>query len=188
MTQALVRFGIAFEPRLLEQLDRLADERGCTRSELLRDLARAEVVRGAVRKRVPAVAALTLVYNHHVRELTERLTAIQHELGDRVRSAMHVHLDHDNCMEVIVMRGPSDQLRSVAERMIGTRGVIHGAIELVPESSVAMSRSHRHPRGMHEHEDGTLHEDHEKPARARGKRAGGPARGAVKRKTGAAGS
>ena len=160
MTQGLVRFGIAIEPRLLEQVDQLAQERGCTRSELLRDLARAEVVRSAVHKRVPAVAAVTLVYNHHVRELSERLTSIQHELGDRVRSAMHVHLDHENCMEVIVMRGPSDQLKSVAERMINTRGVIHGGIELVPESTVAMSRTHRHERaGMHAHRqaDGSVH-------------------------------
>jgi CopG family nickel-responsive transcriptional regulator len=152
MTQGLVRFGIAMEPRLLAQLDQLAEERGCTRSELLRDLARTEVVRSAVHKRVQAVASVTLVYNHHVRELSEKLTAIQHELGGRVRSAMHVHLDHDNCLEVIVMRGPSDQLKAAAERMVSTRGVIHGGIELVPESNVAMSSNHRHGRGAaHDH-------------------------------------
>jgi CopG family nickel-responsive transcriptional regulator len=127
-----------------------------------------------VHKRVPAVASVTLVYNHHVRELSERLTAIQHELGDKVRSAMHVHLDHENCMEVIVMRGHSDQLKAVAERMLSTRGVIHGAIEIVPESTVAMSRTHRHERsGTHTHADGTVHADHahdeepRKPARKR---------------------
>ena len=123
MAEDLVRFGVAIEPTLLAQIDALAATRGCTRSELLRDLARAVVVRSAIQNRVPAVAAVTLVYNHHVRELSERLTSIQHDLGDRVRSAMHVHLDHENCLEVIVMRGRSDELRSAADRMLATRGV-----------------------------------------------------------------
>jgi CopG family nickel-responsive transcriptional regulator len=144
MVDDLVRFGIAIEPKLLEQVDALADARGCSRSELLRDLARAEVVRAAVQKRVPAVAAITLVYNHHVRELSERLTSIQHELGDSVRSAMHVHLDHENCLEVIIMRGRSDDLQSAADRMLGTRGVTQGGIEMVLESALALSRTHRH--------------------------------------------
>ena len=144
MADDLVRFGIAIEPKLLEQVDALADARGCSRSELLRDLARAEVVRAAVQKRVPAVAAITLVYNHHVRELSERLTSIQHELGESVRSAMHVHLDHENCLEVIVMRGRSDDLQSAADRMLGTRGVTQGGIQMVPESALAQSRTHRH--------------------------------------------
>lgn len=151
MKQELVRFGVAIEPELLADLDALAKARGCTRSELLRDLARNEVARSATRKRVPAVAAVTLVYNHHVRQLSERLTDIQHELGEQVRSTMHVHLDHENCLEVIVLRGPSDQLRAASERMLGTRGVTHGGIELVAESALAASRSHRHDH-THEHD------------------------------------
>ncbi|MFT3926826.1 MAG: nickel-responsive transcriptional regulator NikR [Myxococcales bacterium] len=151
MGEGLTRFGLAIEPELLEQLDALAEARGCTRSELLRDLARAEVARASSQKRVPAVAAVTLVYNHHVRELSERLTSIQHDLGDKVRSAMHVHLDHDNCMEVIVLRGPSDELKHAADRMLGTRGVTHGGIEMVDESALASSRSHRHAHGEHAH-------------------------------------
>jgi CopG family nickel-responsive transcriptional regulator len=161
MGEDLVRFGVAIEPKLLAQIDALAAARGCTRSELLRDLARAEVVRSAVQKRVPAVAAVTLVYNHHVRELSERLTSIQHDLGDRVRSAMHVHLDHDNCLEVIVMRGRSDELKSAADRMLGTRGVTQGGIEMVPESALAMSRSHRHARAAASVEP--PHDDHPHP-------------------------
>jgi hypothetical protein len=85
--------GVAMEAELLAELDALALARGCTRSELLRDLARTEVARSTSRERVPAVAAVTLVYNHHVRLLSERLTSIQHELGESVRSTMHVHLD-----------------------------------------------------------------------------------------------
>lgn len=137
------------EPELLEQLDALASSRGCTRSELLRDLARSELSQVASQERVPAVAAVTLVYNHHVRMLSEHLTEIQHSLGEAVRSTMHVHLDHDNCMEVIVLRGRSDKLQQAAARMLATRGVTHGGVEMVAESALAESRSHRHPRARH---------------------------------------
>lgn len=150
MKSDLVRFGVAMEPELLAEFDVLATARGTTRSELLRDLARRELARAATQARVPAVAAVTLVYNHHVRLLSERLTAIQHALGDAVRSTMHVHLDHDNCLEVIVMRGRSDELRAAAEHMLGTRGVTHGGLEMVTERALAASRSHR-LRDAHEH-------------------------------------
>ena len=81
------------------------NERGVTRSELLRDLVRGEVVRAQVQRGVPAFAALTLVYDHHVRDLSEKLTELQHQLGDDVRAALHVHLSHDLCLEVVVMHG-----------------------------------------------------------------------------------
>jgi CopG family nickel-responsive transcriptional regulator len=163
MKSDLVRFGVAMEAELLAEFDVLAETRGTTRSELLRDLARREVARAASQARVPAVAAVTLVYNHHVRLLSERLTAIQHELGDAVRSTMHVHLDHDNCLEVIVMRGRSDHLRSAAEHMLGTRGVTHGGLEMVTERALAASRSHR-LRAAHEHAHDAAHERARKKA------------------------
>src|SRR5882724_3639468 len=143
MRDNLVRFGVAMESSLIEQLDALAHERGCNRSELLRDLTRAEVSRMALGDRVPAYAAVTLVYNHHVRELSERLTSLQHDLGEQVRSTMHVHLDHEHCMELIVMRGRSDQLKQTTLRMIGTRGVIQGGAEYVSEKTLGLSGSGR---------------------------------------------
>jgi CopG family nickel-responsive transcriptional regulator len=157
MAQELVRFGVAMEPRLLEELDRVAEGRDCTRSELLRDLARAEVARVLTRKRVPAVATVTLVYDHHVRELTDRLTDIQHELGDQVRSTLHVHLDHDHCLEVIVMRGRSDEIKSAADRLIATRGVVQGDVALIAEGTLhdmgPRRREHAHPH-PHPHPQG----------------------------------
>ena len=164
MKDSLVRFGVAMESSLIEQLDALAEVRGCNRSELLRDLTRAEVSRTALDDQVPAFAAVTLVYNHHVRELSERLTALQHDLGEQVRSSMHVHLDHEHCLEVIVMRGRSDELKAITGRMIGTRGVIHGGAQYVAENSLNLGgsgrrvaqhnglepHSHRHP---HAHAD-----------------------------------
>ena len=131
MKDELVRFGIAMEGSLLAAFDEVVKGRGGSRSEAFRDLARAEIVRAQVRADGPAVGALTIVYDHHVRELTERLTDIQHELGNQVHCTTHVHLDHDRCLEVIVMHGKAGELQRVADRILATRGVIHGGLELI---------------------------------------------------------
>jgi CopG family nickel-responsive transcriptional regulator len=167
MKDNLVRFGVAMESSLIEQLDALAAIRGCNRSELLRDLTRAEVSRSALDEQVPAFAAVTLVYNHHVRELSERLTALQHDLGDQVRSSMHVHLDHEHCLEVIVMRGRSDELKAVTGRMLGTRGVIHGGAEYVAENALSLSGTGRRAH-HHEHAGGHVHAHPHAPGHAHG--------------------
>jgi CopG family nickel-responsive transcriptional regulator len=132
MKDPLVRFGVAIEASLLRDLDTLAAQRGCTRSELLRDMGRAEVGRAKVVSGVPAVGALTIVYDHHVRDLSEKLTELQHELGEDVRAALHVHLSHDLCLEVVVLRGRSDRLAAIADRVLALRGVKQGGIELIP--------------------------------------------------------
>jgi CopG family nickel-responsive transcriptional regulator len=114
----------------------------------LRDLVRAELIRSLANRRIDAFASVTIVYNHHVRELSERITKMQHELGDEVRSTMHVHLDAERCLEVIVMRGRADRLQSAAETLFATRGVLQGSIEVVP------LRSGENAKGSHRHEDG----------------------------------
>ncbi len=131
MKQPLSRFGVAIETPLLTELDALVRDRGCTRSELLRDLARAEIVKSKVRSGLKVVATLTIVYDHHVRDLTEKLTELQHELGDQVHSTLHVHLSHDACLEVIVMRGLSNVLQTTADRILATRGVKHGGLHII---------------------------------------------------------
>jgi len=131
MKDRLVRFGVALEESLLRDLDAVVRERGCTRSELFRDMARATVGRAKVPKAVDAMATLTLVYDHHVRDLSERLTDLQHELGEQVRAALHVHINHDLCLEVIVIRGQSDLLQGIADRILALRGVKQGGIEIV---------------------------------------------------------
>jgi CopG family nickel-responsive transcriptional regulator len=147
MKSPLVRFGVAIESDLLAELDALVEQRGCTRSEMLRDLARAEVSRAKVPKNVDAVAALTIVYDHHVRDLSEKLTQLQHDLGELVRSTMHVHLSHDYCLEVLVLRGKSHELSAIAARILGTRGVKHGGIEIVSGVLDDHGHGHAHPRG-----------------------------------------
>ncbi len=148
------------EGSLLREFDALVEARGGTRSELLRDLVRAEVTRSRVTAGATAVASLTLVYDHHVRDLTERLTDFQHTLGDKVTSALHVHLDHHLCLEVIVMRGPSDELKRAGEKLLATRGVKHGGMELI---AIEPAAPHVHAHGH----DGEHAHAHAKVARPR---------------------
>lgn len=143
MRENLVRFGVAMDAPLLSELDAIVSERGSTRSEVLRDLVRNEVTKARVKTGGPAVAALTLVYDHHVRDLTEKLTEVQHALGEKVRATLHVHLDHDNCLEVIVMRGPAKEIERAAGRLLATRGVSHGGVEMI----ALESQSHGHAVG-----------------------------------------
>ena len=125
----LVRFGVAMERPLLDAFDeRIARQGYENRSEALRDLVRSDLTSDAWERGEPAVATISLVYDHHTRELTERLNEIQHDHGDRIVSAMHVHLDHDHCLEVIVARGPARSLKALADRLLGTKGVLSGHI------------------------------------------------------------
>lgn len=157
MAGKLVRFGVAMDGGLLGDFDELVSQRATTRSALLSDLARAEVSRTKVQGPTRAVATLTLVYDHHVRDLTEKLTEIQHDLGERVHSTMHVHLDHDRCLEVIVMRGPADVIRTASERILATRGVLHGGLELIAESA-APTHTHTHSHAhSHSHSHSHAH-------------------------------
>jgi CopG family nickel-responsive transcriptional regulator len=132
------------ETSLLAQFDQLVRERGSSRSEVFRDLARAEIMRSLSRQRVEAFASVTIVYNHHVRELSERITEMQHELGDQVHSTLHVHLDHDHCLEVIILRGRSDELQRIAERLLATRGVTHGGIQIISSPAAPHPHGHTH--------------------------------------------
>jgi CopG family nickel-responsive transcriptional regulator len=154
MKDPLVRFGVAIERSLLKQIDALAAERGSTRSELLRDLGRAAVGRAKVAHGVRAFATLTLVYDHHVRDLSERLTELQHRLGEGVRSAMHVHLSHDLCLEIVVMQGLSHELQEVADKILALRGVKQGGIEMLPIAEPDHAHDHGHAQA---HDDADLH-------------------------------
>jgi CopG family transcriptional regulator, nickel-responsive regulator len=162
MKSSLVRFGLAMDAPLLDEVDALVQARGCTRSELFRDLARAEVARAQIAHGVDAVATLTLVYDHHVRDLSEKLNELQHELGEQVRSTLHVHLSHDYCLEVIVLRGRSDELQSIAERILATRGVKQGGIEIV-SGVLGDERAHRREPA---HAQPHVHPHADKPVRA----------------------
>jgi len=117
------------ERQLLARFDKVIEQKGyANRSEALRDLVRAELDRDAWQRGKRTIATITIVYDHHVRELTERLTEIQHDHGELIISALHVHLDHHHCLEVIAAKGPARALKTMADRLIGARGVISGNV------------------------------------------------------------
>ncbi len=128
----LSRIGVAIDSDLLEKFDRLIGQRGYTnRSEAFRDLIRDELVEKTWESpESQVVGTVTLVYDHHVRLLNEKLTGIQHDFHHSILSTLHVHLDHDNCLEVLVVRGKSADVRKVADVLISTKGVKHGRLTI----------------------------------------------------------
>jgi len=128
----LVRFGVSVESDLLDDFDRLIEEKGYTnRSEALRDLMRDFLVQAdwSALKDEQA-ATLTLVYNHHVGEINDRLTDMQHDFHDLIVCSTHVHLTEHTCLEVLILRGQPADLRAIADRLIATRGVQHGKLTM----------------------------------------------------------
>jgi len=128
----LSRIGVAIDSDLLDRFDRLIEQRGYTnRSEAFRDLIRDELVEKTWESpESPVVGTVTLVYDHHVRLLNEKLTDIQHDHHRFILSTLHVHLDHDNCLEVLVVRGTSAEVRKIADVLISTKGVKHGRLTI----------------------------------------------------------
>ncbi|MCP5118669.1 MAG: nickel-responsive transcriptional regulator NikR [bacterium] len=133
----LSRIGVAIDSDLLDRFDHLIGKRGYTnRSEAFRDLIRDELVEQSWE--TPArkvVGTVTLVYNHHVRLLSEKLTEIQHDHHQQVLSTLHVHLDHDNCLEVLVVKGKAAAVRKIADALISTKGVKHGRLTITTAGS-----------------------------------------------------
>ncbi len=128
----LERIGVAIESDLLARFDALLAKRGYTnRSEGFRDLVRAELTtESSEAPNARVVGSVTLVYNHHVRLLSEKLTELQHRHQGNVVSTLHVHLDHDQCLEVIVLRGKAREVRQLADALISTKGVKNGRLTI----------------------------------------------------------
>lgn len=125
-----VRFGISMEQNLLRDFDELLERTGyASRSEAVRDLIREKLVEKEWQDtNREVVGVITIVYNHTTRELSENLTSIQHHYYKQIISTTHIHLDHDNCLEVLIVRGKSVTIKEIAERLISTRGVKHGRL------------------------------------------------------------
>jgi CopG family transcriptional regulator, nickel-responsive regulator len=132
----LSRIGVAIASDLLAKFDSLIEKRGYTnRSEAFRDLIRAELVREkSSQPSGRVVGSLTVVYDHHVRLLEEKLTELQHTHTRLIVSLMHVHLDHDNCLELIALRGPSADVRQFADSLASIKGVKHAQLAITAAS------------------------------------------------------
>ena len=127
----LFRFGISLEKDLLDKFDRLIREKNYTnRSEAFRDLIREDLVKAEWKKNKEIVGAITLIYDHHKRELVNKLMDIQHDFGDIIISSQHIHLDHNNCLEIIAVKGSSEEAQKLADSLKSVKGVKHGTLSL----------------------------------------------------------
>jgi CopG family nickel-responsive transcriptional regulator len=145
------RFTISLDEELAAAFDALISQRGyTTRSEAVRDILRDRLQR---RDQTSdgngfCVASLSYVYNHHERQLAERLAELQHAHHELTVATMHVHLDHDECLETVSLKGPARTVRQFAEKIIAEKGVRHGQLNLV---SVELGAAHKHDGTRHRH-------------------------------------
>ena len=125
----LVRTGISLDRELLARFDRAITRRGYgSRSEAIRDLVREHAVASDVAENRILVATLTLVYDHHQPGLPHRLIEAQHDYRGKVLATTHVHLDHRNCLEVIIVKGRGTEIQRLADQLLSLRGVKHGKL------------------------------------------------------------
>jgi CopG family nickel-responsive transcriptional regulator len=153
------RFTISLDAALAAAFDGLIRTKGyLNRSEAVRDLLRQQLGQDQLaRDEAPyCIAALSYVYDHHQRELSARLTSLQHQHHDLTVSTMHAHLDHDNCMETVILRGPTAAVRAFANVLQAERGVRHGQLNLVPAELESPRHHASHGHGDAEAEP-TLH-------------------------------
>ena len=141
------RFTISLDESLAAEFDHWIAQRGyANRSEAFRDLLRAELERTRLERgqATHCIACLSYVFNHHERDLSERLTGLQHDHHDLTISTMHAHIDHENCLETVILRGGTAAVVAFADRVCAERGVRHGKLNLI---SVERDdhHSHRHP-------------------------------------------
>ena len=127
---SVTRFGVSIENPLLERFDNLIERKGySSRSEAIRDLIRDSLVSEDWQSSAAeAVGTITIVYSHKTRELPDTLTDLQHHYHDSIVSTMHIHLDEHNCLEAIVVKGKARDIKTIADRLIGTKGVKHGKL------------------------------------------------------------
>ncbi|CAN5443665.1 nickel-responsive transcriptional regulator NikR [soil metagenome] len=148
------RVTISVDDQLAEAFDALWEGRGySSRSEAARDILRDAV--GAARLDHfdgYCVANLSYVYDHHVRHMAERLNALQHDHHDLVMASAHVHLDHQNCLETVMLKGPAAKVRALADVISGQRGVKHAQLNLIK-----VAASDDHPSGASHHHDDHPH-------------------------------
>lgn len=131
-----IRFGVSLDAGLLSSFDSLCAARGYTnRSEAIRDLIRATFIDEKWGEKETACGVLILVYDHHRNDLSRRLMKIQHQRHDAIITTMHVHMDHENCLEILVLKGSPSILRDLSHQLISATGVKFGIFNPVPQGT-----------------------------------------------------
>ena len=127
----IVRFGISLEKELLTRFDRLIKERNYTnRSEAFRDLIRQELVKKQWQQNKEITGAITFIYDHHKRELLNKITDVQHDFQKVVISTQHIHLDHNNCLEIVALRGNPKVAQKLQDSLKSIKGVKHATLSM----------------------------------------------------------
>jgi len=127
----LIRFGVSLPEDLSNRFDLLLRKKKYSnRSEAIRDLIRNSLIEEEIETNASVIGVLNLLYDHHKRDLQDNLTVFQHGYHERFISSTHVHLDHSNCLEVILLKGRAGEVKSLADQMIALKGIKHGQIFL----------------------------------------------------------
>ncbi len=142
--QKLIRFGISMENDLLHEFDHLIARKGYNnRSEAIRDIVREKLIEESIE--IPtgiAYGALVFIYYHHKRELEKSLSNLQHDYFENIISTSHVHVDHDYCLEVVLLKGKTLTLKAIAEKLLSFKGVKHGKLTL----TTSLKGHHHHEK------------------------------------------
>ena len=132
----ITRFGVSIEPELLKKFDKLIKKKGYTnRSEAIRDIIRKNLITEKTQDpQAEAIGTLTMIYDHHTGNLTNRLLDIQHEHTKEILSTTHIHIDHHNCLEVLVLKGKTGNIQKLADNIKSLKGIKHGELVITKKS------------------------------------------------------
>ena len=134
--EKITRFGVSIEPTLLKKFDKMIEKEGYTnRSEAIRDLIRKNLI--TEKNKNPdaeAIGTLTMIYDHHVRNLTDKLLDLQHDHTKEILTTTHVHIDHHNCLEVLILKGKTRNIQKLADNIKALKGIKHGELVITQSS------------------------------------------------------
>jgi len=130
MTEKITRFGVSIEPELLKKFDRIIKKKGYyNRSEAIRDVIRENILKVDTRDpNSEAIGTLTMMYDHHEGTLTKKLLDLQHDHHNEILSTTHIHIDHHNCLEVLVLKGKTGNIQKLADNIKALKGIKHGEL------------------------------------------------------------
>lgn len=140
----VTRIGVSLEPELLKKFDGMIEKKGyTTRSEAIRDLIRRALnEEGWKHEGLEIIGTITLAYDHHSGGVQEKLMDIQHDHHSRISSTLHLHLDEDKCLEVLLVRGMAEDVKRLADELISVRGVLHGKLTMTSLRSLSNGEEH----------------------------------------------
>jgi CopG family nickel-responsive transcriptional regulator len=128
--ERITRFGVSIDPNLLQKFDKIIKKRGYTnRSEAIRDMIRENIITQKIENsNADAIGTLTMIYDHHSGNITNKLLDVQHQHHREILTTTHIHVDHDNCLEVLVLKGKSGNIKKLADHIKSLKGITHGEL------------------------------------------------------------